>query len=129
VRFGEVGFRRGGRARPRARCGALKLTLATVDPRSVLGDLADILFLTGLGRDRGPSLGTICTVHVVGATVGCILAFVLPVAAWPLAVGMAAAALLVAFLRSAPAALAAALVEVTTFCSVGFLLWFQRTYA
>ena len=93
----------------------------------MIGELVDILLLTGLGRDRGPSLATICTVHAVGATLGAALAVFAP-GSLSLVGGMLAAAVLVAFLRSAPALVAAALIELTTYTGVRFLVWIHKLH-
>jgi len=87
----------------------------------VLGDLVDILFLTGLDRESGPSLATICAVHALGATLGCVLALVFPVTPLPLVLGALGAAFLLAPFRLAAAA-AGAVVEATTFAGLGLLL-------
>lgn len=90
-----------------------------------MSELIDLLFLTGLGNDRGPALRNVLVVHCVGATVGCVLALAFPFGAVPVVGGTAIASLLVAWLRSAPAVVAAALIELTTHCSVAALLWLR----
>ena len=102
-----------------------------------MGDLIGLLFLTSLGeRDGGPSLASVLVVHSVGATAGIVLGLLVGVSPLALAGGALAAGLLAAEgmalvggATPAAAGIAAALVEVTTYCSVRFLLWFQHGHS
>jgi hypothetical protein len=99
----------------------------------MVGELCDFLFLTGLGRKDGPPLARLLAVHATGATVGIVFGFL--ATSWlPAAAGMAFAGALAGVLAAvlgargrslAAAALAAVLVELTTFAGVRFLLWFR----
>jgi hypothetical protein len=99
----------------------------------MVAELCDFLFLTGLGREDGPPLARLLVVHATGGPVG-IVAGLLAASSVGAVAGIVLAGALAAVLavvvgargRSiGAAALAAVLVELTTFAGVRFLLWFR----